>query len=418
MTFLAIYFVNLFIAPQLWIKPFIGLPTDYIILPAWLIAVALRGRLVELFRFRTMDWLFLGMIFWMTLSAALNPKNPATYITLAYYIRCFLLYRLFIVSIPTMPHLRRTIWLLLFFVMILVVEGIQQKLHPAGIGWAGQTLGWVDPAVIADGGTGRTRWVNIFDGPGVFCVVYTIGLPIVLILLGPPFKITIRLLGLLMLGPVLLATYYSGSRGGFLAVIAIFGLYFLMRFKVSIFKMAIFGALLGGLYVAAPSHLTAVKDENRSAQHRVEMWAQGVNMVQANPLLGIGKANFRIWTARLIAHNSAIEIMGETGLPGLFLWISLSYLAFKGLYLYKAGPYDPINKAYATALQLILVGYLVSAMFVTLEYETLYVLLGMCVVVAKNMQEPVVITRKDVALIAGITVSWVVVVKGFSMSYF
>ena len=41
-----------------------------------------------------------------------------------------------------------------------------------------------------------------------------------------------------------------------------------------------------------------------------------------------------------------------------------------------------------------------------------------CLVVAKNIQEPVVITRKDVALIAGITVSWVVVVKGFSMSYF
>ncbi len=418
MFFITLYFVTLIIAPQLWIKPFVGLPTDYIMLPAWMLAVALRGRLVEFFKFRPMDWVFLAMIFWMTVSAILNPTNKATFIILADYGKFFVIYRLFVVSIPTMPHLRRVCWILLFFVMLLVLEGIQQKLHPEGIGWAGQTLGWVDPSVIAAGGTGRTRWINIFDGPGVFCVIYTIGLPIVMILMGPPFRTPMRIFGLMMFGPLMLATYYSGSRGGFLAVIAIFGFYFLMRFKVSLVKMAILAGLVTGLYVAAPSHLTAVKDENRSAQHRVEMWAQGVAMVESNPLLGIGKGNFRAWTSRLIAHNSAIEIMGETGLPGLFLWIALSYLAFKGLYLYKAGPYEPLNKAYATALQLILIGYLVSAMFVTLEYETLYFILAMCMVVAKNMTEPVLLTRQDVGIIGGITVAWVVAVKGFAMSYF
>ena len=47
-------------------------------------------------------------------------------------------------------------------------------------------------------------------------MIFTMGLPIVLVMLGPPFGWATRLFGLLLLGPLLLATYYTGSRGGLL----------------------------------------------------------------------------------------------------------------------------------------------------------------------------------------------------------
>lgn len=418
MIVITLYLTNLFIAPQLWIEAFKGIRVDFIILPLWLGVVAFKGRLPDLFRFKVIDWFFVAMLVWIVLASILNTTNDKTFDLIADYVKFFTLYRLFAVTIQTMPELRKVLWIFLFFVMVLVVEGIQQKLSPDGVGWAGQTLGWVDPSVLAAGGTGRTRWINLFDGPGVFCVVFTIGLPIVLILLGPPFGIVMRVLGFAMLGPLLIATYFTGSRGGLIAALAIIALYLMIRLRVSVTKVAIVCGLVVVAYMAAPSHLTGVKDESHSAQHRVEMWAEGVEMVTSHPLFGVGKGNFRIYTSALIAHNSAIEIMGETGIPGLFFWISLIYLAVKGLILYRVGPYNEVDKAYVTALALIILGYIMSSMFVTLEYETLYILLGLCAVVGNHLNEQVQFNRRDFKVTASVSILWIVLVKAFAMVYF
>ena len=226
------------------------------------------------------------------------------------------------------------------------------------------------------------------------------------------------MIGFILVGPLLLATYYTGSRGGFIAAMAIIGLYLLFRLKISFARVGIVSALITVAFMVAPSNLTSIKDQNNSAQNRVDMWAQGVEMVTHNPVFGIGKGNYRNYTSRLIAHNSAIEIMGETGLPGLFLWFALIYLSLKALFLSRAGPYNDIDKAYSTALILIIVGYVVSSMFVTLEYETLYLLLGLCGVVEKNLVQPIRLTVGEFQILGGVTVGWVLLVKIFAMSYF
>ena len=413
-----LYLTALFIAPQLWVGPLVGAPVDYFLYPLWFVVVSIQGRIVNFFKFRAIDWFFLAMLGWIVVTTLANPLNVRSIPTVVDYFKWFILYRLVIISLPTFPHLRRVMWLILFFVMVLVVEGIQHKLSPSGIGWAGQPLGWVDPSVLAAGGTGRTEWVNIFDGPGVFCVIYTIGLPILLMLIGPPFGAVMRIIGYLMLGPLLLATYFSGSRGGLLAALGIFAIYLLIRLKISVTKIGIVAGIVGAAYLAAPEHLTSIRDENKSAQHRVEVWAIGVDMVTNNPIFGIGKSNYKVYTGRLIAHSSPIEIMGETGVIGLYLWVCLIYLAVKGLFLYRAGPYNDADKAYATALALIIFGYVLSAMFVTLEYETLYFLIGLCAVVANNLKDEVRYTRRDFAITALVPLVWILFVKTFATLYF
>jgi hypothetical protein len=110
--------------------------------------------------------------------------------------------------------------------------------------------------------------------------------------------------------------------------------------------------------------------------------------------------------------------MGETGMMGLFLWVTMLYAAIKALVLVRAGPYDPHDKAHALALGLIMIGYIVSALFVTLEYETLYFLLGLCAIMASNLKEPLKLGKWDWAVCIGIPVFWFALVQVFAVAYF
>lgn len=410
MMMVSFYFVLLFFSPQLWLYPFVGLPVDYIIYPLWLCVIIFRGKLAEFFRLNSMDWFVAAMVLWFILTAAIHWAANLTD-TFIDYTRIFVLYRFIVVSLPTVSDVRKAMWFALFCIMILVVEGIQHKLSQDGIGWAGQSLGWVDPGVLAAGGTGRTRWVSIFDGPGVFCVVYTLGLPIVLMLFGKPFGKVAKFLGCVLLPPLLLATYFTGSRGGFLATLGVIALYLMFRWRVSLLKIGIVSTIVATAYLIAPTNLTEIKDKSNSAQNRVDMWREGYEMVQQNPVFGIGRGNFRFYTSKLVAHNSAIEVMGETGIPGLFLWVSLHYLAFKGLLMYRVGSYDERDKAYALALFLMLVGYLISSMFVTLEYGTLYVVFGLCAAMNARLNQPLRLSAVDAMVTLGICLAFVAGIK-------
>ncbi len=92
--------------------------------------------------------------------------------------------------------------------------------------------------------------------------------------------------------------------------------------------------LAAGLLVVGPSRLfhNAENDaDDASARHRIDMWNEGFQMVKESPLLGIGKGQFADYTQSLIAHNTLIQNMGETGLLGLFVFIALIYASYKGM---------------------------------------------------------------------------------------
>jgi O-antigen ligase len=148
------------------------------------------------------------------------------------------------------------------------------------------------------------------------------------------------------------------------------------------------------------------------------MWIEGVEMVQQNPLLGVGKGNFLKYTGKLLAHNSSIEIMGETGLPGLFFWVGLIYMSLKNLLFYIRESENERDKAYAIALGLSVLGYIASSMFVTLEYETLYFLLGLCAAAGFRLKQPNLFTERDFWAVSTITVGWAIFIKLFVMLYF
>ena len=210
-----IYLITLLIAPQLWIEPFIGLRTDLIVYPFWFLLLGMNGRIKIVFSMKTMDYFILSYIFWVVISALINDSNSFTGTRIFNYIKWFVLYKLITATVFDLEGIQKAAHWVILFVMVIVVEGIQHKTSVDGIGWAGQTLGWVDPSVLRAGGSGRTRWINIFDGPGVFCVLYTLGLPFVLQYLNKHYSKFKKLLAISALLPLLVAIYYTGSRGGF-----------------------------------------------------------------------------------------------------------------------------------------------------------------------------------------------------------
>lgn len=414
---IVLYLIALFVAPQLWVSAMKDWPVDYFIYPFWLLVLALRGRAGEVFRFKAQDWFFLGMVVWIALGSIVKGPSARFGDIMMDYTKWFFLYRLTAASIESPQRLRQVGWLVLAGASLISVQAVQHLLSGDGLGWAGQTFSWVDESAKEVGIQNRTRWVGIFDGPGVFCVMFTFALPFATQFLASAHNFRMRTLALFCLVPLLGAGIFStGSRGGLLTALAILGFWTLARFKISFGKIVSAAIVAAAGMLLGPAYLTSGTDSNKSAQNRVEMWAEGIEMVQQNPVAGIGKGKFLSYTGKLIAHNSGIEVMGETGLVGLLLWFGITFAGMKNVIRRHTETTDPQEKELMIALGLCVIGYFVSSFFVTLEYETLYFALGLTASI-RNWAAPLVYTKRDFKIMATIAAGYFVFIKAFVMVY-
>lgn len=418
MLAIAFFLVCLIIAPQLWVPPFVGVPTDFIAYPLLMMAAALGGRAPNVLRFGTHEVLVFAFAAWTAISAVFNGFTPASIEHVIFYFKAFVLFKLVLAILEgDLAKVRGLIRIFSVLVLILSVEVLWHRFSPDGRGWAGQSFAWIDPSVLEAGGKGRARWIGIFDGPGVFCVLFTIMVPFVLVRIGKSYPKRTRLVALLVLALLMVVTYFIGSRGGMVATLAILGLYFLVKSKLSLRAMIGCGVLGMAVLTFAPSHLTTVRDSQNSTQYRVEMWAEGLEMMKQNPVFGIGRGNFQAYTSKLIAHNSFVEIGGETGIVGLLLYVGLIYFCLKSTLHARAHFKEPRDKDFALAAALSVVGYVVSAMFVTLEYETFYILLAGCAALGRCVPQPMELTRRDLKLIGFSVAGFLVAMQIFVISY-
>lgn len=396
-----VYLLFLLIAPQLWWPPMLNWRTDFVIFPLWALAVV-TGKNKPYF-FGSQEKMALLFFFWLLVSSLINGLSNHSTGALELYLPRFLVYFLTVLSLRSLGDVKKVIQFFVFLSLLLAVEGIQHKFSVSGLGWAGQERGWIDPSVIAAGGTGRTKWVGIFDGPGVFAVIYLITLPFLLFYAIGPFKRSLRLASFLATLLMLVAIYVNGSRGGLLAAMAIFGIGLVYRIKLNLRVVIVFSVLSLLVLAMAPSHLTTVNDSSNSSAHRIDMWVEALEMLTQNPLFGIGLGEFKYYTGHLIAHNSHLNLVGETGLPGYFFWLGLSYLALRNMvWLVRDPGTTDQNKAFAWALGTSIVGYHVASFFVTLEYVTFYLLLGLASYSNFYPDKKIPpLTKRDYQIIAG-----------------
>lgn len=134
---------------------------------------------------------------------------------------------------------------------------------------------------------------------------------------------------LMFLGVVLLlaTVWLTRSRGGLVAAMLVPGVYVFRRFGLrAVIPFVLAGAALVVLGARSGANAEA------STYLRYEAWAAGLDMLKQNPFLGVGARMFGEHHY-MTAHNTYVLTLAELGVVGMFLFVSIVYLAFKTLYV-------------------------------------------------------------------------------------
>ena len=200
---------------------------------------------------------------------------------------------------------------------------------------------------------------------------------------------------------------WSGSRGGFLAALAVI-VYFLLRYTTLKRSWRLSAVVAVGVLVAATADdaywtristvLRPGQDYNlTSDQGRLQLWRRGVGYMMGHPVLGVGAGNFpraEGTISPLVArrplgrglkwgppHNSYVQVGAELGVPGILVFAAFLVSVFQALRTLPAlapggGPAARLGQSLTASL----IGFVVGAFFLTLAYhDMLYTLAGIAV---------------------------------------
>jgi len=203
----------------------------------------------------------------------------------------------------------------------------------------------------------------------------------------------------------------SGSRGGFLAFLAVVG-FILLGFTTLRARSRVVGLVVVLTVVLATASdrywaqmqtiFNAHQDYNvTSDQGRLKVWDRGLGYLADRPVLGVGISNFQTaegtlsplarrgerglavyWTA---PHNTFIQTGAELGVPGLLLFIGLFATAFVSLrrvarHTRSMSPPAGDVSRLAQTLMAALLGFAVGAFFLSLAYTDIVYTLAAFVV--------------------------------------
>ena len=197
---------------------------------------------------------------------------------------------------------------------------------------------------------------------------------------------------------------FTGSRGGFLGLCVV-ALALALKTKYKITGLAL-AAVVGTFAIAlAPERiierLMTIKDASAqaSAQQRLDAWKVSVQIIQDHPLFGVGMRNIMNVYERYgepgqtkVSHNAYLQLATDAGLPALFLWLAAIALCYwrlrKARKMLRARAPDSALIKYAHGMEVALVGYLVSATFLSRhDLELLYEVMALgasLTVIARN----------------------------------
>jgi len=174
----------------------------------------------------------------------------------------------------------------------------------------------------------------------------------------------------------LVAVYLTGSRGAILGMLVILGLFLIKRLKKT---GAVLVTVLGGFALLAVNAYNTRHISLSGGMDRLSIWSDGLSYFKESPIWGIGPRNF-MERFGMTAHNSYLLVAAELGFIGLFLWMSVSVVAFLQLNgIARMKNVDPAVARWAAALKISLGSYLFTSFFLSRAYELpLWMLLGMC----------------------------------------
>jgi O-antigen ligase len=362
---------------------------------------------IAIFSSRRQILMFLLLLI-VPLSNIVNLHLRSAWDGLVEFLTAFLLFFIIVNITSDFEKFRKVCWTLIFCTTLVCINGLVQ--HFRGVDLIGETLVG-----------GRIRWIGIFHDPNDLALLINSFLPFVLVNLFERDISSVKKVGLTLIAALFLMNiYYTGSRGGYIALIAVIG--FLSFQRWGWIKGSIIGALLLLVLLAfAPSRMGNLSPQEASASGRIYAWTNGLVMLKTHPALGIGYLRFTLTHGRA-AHSAFVACLAELGLIGYFVWLSLLYSSFSDLIAIKKSPASKQHRKYSNILLLSFVGFLASAVFLSQAYNPIfYMLCALVTVTVKTIDvqfpRPRFLTPREARMVLLLIVGSVVAFKLVAVLY-
>lgn len=248
-----------------------------------------------------------------------------------------------------------------------------------------------------------TRYTGPFDDPNFYAQTLTVVVALAAVRFWHTGSTVERLAMAGVLAPTLLALTYTLSRGGMVASVVVIVGSIVRRFG----RRGLVAVAIGGLVMLpllpstitervlslaeAPAALIGSEAVDPSIQGRTSETLVGVDIFLDHPLVGVGLGNYELnyldYSTELgldprrterAAHNLFLEVAAELGIVGLTGFVVIVGAAVLvpgavGTRLRGIGDHD--RAATAHALQLAMVGYLITALFLHDAFPRIFVIL-------------------------------------------
>ena len=225
----------------------------------------------------------------------------------------------------------------------------------------------------------RVRWRGTLGDPNELALLLGAIMPLAWALAGTVAqrkKLGVTVAAV-VLGLALWCVLLTGSRGGQLVVLTVIGVYFAQRHG--------FRGVLGGALLVLPVLALGGRsgeEADSSSLERVDLLYEGIDMIRAYPVLGVGTGQFIDHAFNgMTAHNSYVLAAAELGLPGSFLWTMLVYTSIKIPWVLARNPPPGLGdsvRPLALALVVAFAGMLVGVFFLSFCYKAvLFIFFGL-----------------------------------------
>lgn len=239
--------------------------------------------------------------------------------------------------------------------------------------------------MLMDKGTGRIMISSTYD-PNDLALLFVVFLPIVANEAMCGGRAT-RLAALTATVCAVMAVPLTGSRGGIIALAAI-GLHALALIKKRRPVLVLILAL--GVFIVGVTadetlweRFQALHDQTDynldGRTGRLTIWKEGLRLMAAHPLLGVGVGQFPTALGMLgngtwkAAHNIFIQIGSELGLIGLAAFCAILVSIFRLAKRGASAPFlPPADRQRYAALRISLTGYCVGGFFLSQAYGFIF----------------------------------------------
>jgi O-antigen ligase len=222
----------------------------------------------------------------------------------------------------------------------------------------------------------RLQSTGIYNDPNDLCLILLSGMAIAAYAIDSGVA-SLAPIWLGFLGLFGYALTLTQSRGGFVALVAGLIAYGTVRFGK--WKAVLFAALvLPVAFALASGRQTNIDLGNRNdtAQARVQLWAEGLELFKRSPVFGIGHGEYAE-EVKQVAHNSFVHCFTELGLFGGTIFIGAFACAIAGVRRGAASADSQARRLYPYIL-LIVTTYAFGMLSLSRQYiAPTYMVLGL-----------------------------------------